>query len=152
MVRIYGVTTTTSGSGSDGAGNVPSIILGGITLSNSTVYLTSDSSGTENSSNIIIIPPNTSALFSAHIIASYPASSLKSASWTLTGLAKKNSDNSSISIINISPVTIASDPEMELSQIELSENSILGGISIKCSGILGYTLIKWAATITLTEV
>lgn len=154
MVRIYGVTTTSGGGGEGvgGGGNVPSVLLRGISTSNAVVYLTTDASGIETPSNMLVIPPSSSAIFSAHIVASYRDATVKTASWTLSGLTRRSSSVSSITIVNISSASILSDTEMESAKIELAENTASGGISIKCFGVLGYTVINWAATITLTEV
>lgn len=151
MVRIYGVTGSSGGSGG-GGGNAPGVQLSGITESDSSIYLTTDGFGIENLSNIVSIPANSTALIKMQIIAKTEASPTKTASWDLTGVIKKDSSSSSIQIVGMSPVSVMSDPEMVHTQISLSENLALGGISIQCTGISNYTVIKWAATITLTEV
>lgn len=153
MVRIYGVTqTTSSGSGSGGGGNVPGIQLTGITQSNSSITLTTDGFGIETALNTIVIPQNKTAAFTMQIVANTDVTPHKVASWQVHGLAKRDTDVASVSIIGVSPVSAMSDTEMQSSKIELSENLLFGGISIRCYGVFNYTVIKWAATVTLTEV
>lgn len=153
MVRIYGVTTKPSTGGTNtGSGNVPSLALSGITLSSSSTPLTTDGRGVETESTIIIIPANKVALFTIQIVANTEVTPHKAASWIVSGMAKRDTDASSVSILGISPVSSIGDDEMENTKIELSENISFGGISIRCYGVFNYTSIKWAATVTLTEV
>jgi hypothetical protein len=152
MVRIYGVTQTNSGGSGSGSGNAPGLQLTAMTQSNSSSFFTTDGFGIENNANILIIPANKSALFTIQIVANTEATPHKSASWQISGLAKRNTEQSSIMIVGLFPVSSTSDSEMATSKVELSENYAYGGISIRCYGVFNYTVINWAATVTLTEV
>lgn len=151
MPLIYGVTTTTGG-GTGGGGNVPGYELKGITQADSIMSLTIDGSGVESNTNMLIIPQNASAMMNIKIIAETEATPKKVASWELFGLAKREASASSLEIVGFSPVYAMSDPELTSLQISLAENSFYGGISMNCKGIPQYTVIKWVATVTLTEV
>jgi hypothetical protein len=49
-------------------------------------------------------------------------------------------------------VEVKSDDQLKFLTVSISENIILGGLSIQCTGVSQYTSIKWIATITATEV
>lgn len=153
MVRIYGVTKSSGSGGSGGSsGNTPSVQLSGLTQNNNSVRLTSDGSGLETQSNIVIIPSNKTALLTIQIVARTEASPHKTASWNISGMVKRENSVDSVSIVGFSPVSTMGDNELQNIYIQLSEHQGYGGLSIQCTGIVDYTVIKWAATVTLTEV
>lgn len=152
MPVIYGVTTVGGGGGTGGGGNAPGVELKGITQADSEINLTISGNGIEDAANMLVVPPNISSTLNIKIIAETDATPKKAASWEVFGLVKRSADPSTLEIVGFSPVFAMSDPELSSLNISLSENSYYGGISIKCKGIPQYTVIKWVATVTLTEV
>lgn len=156
MPRIYGVTTETgpgSSGGSSGGISGATFVLRGNTQNGSSVFLTTGGTGSaENSDNMLVVKPNTSVGISFHIVARTGAIPSKTATWNIYALATRDTSTSSVVFIGVSSATVISDPELSGLQINFFENNITGGISIMCTGVPQYTLIKWVATATLTEV
>lgn len=150
MVRLYGVTNVTnSGSGS---GINQGIVLRGITHNNNTIYLTTTSTGSENSSNMLIIPQNNAVIMEISIVARTDTNPIYGAGWLLDGMAKRAINTNSVSLVGISMSSCISDSQLTGLQIFMTENIFTGGISIQCQGINQYTVVNWIATIVLTEV
>jgi hypothetical protein len=59
---------------------------------------------------------------------------------------------STTKLIGIGMAEAMSDSELKFLTVSISENIVLGGLSIQCTGVSQYTSIKWIATITATEV
>lgn len=156
MPLIYGVTTAGSvGGGQTGGTGIDAtnaFTLQGITQSNSSINLTINGNGIENLTNMLIIPERVSALMNVKIIAETDAYPRKTASWEIFGCAKRESAPASLQILGFSPAFAMSDPELQFLKVSLYENTSYGGISIQCKGIPQYTVIRWIATITMTEV
>ena len=150
MVRLYGVTNVTnSGSGS---GVNQGLVLKGITHNNGTTYLTTTNSINENSSNMLIVPPNNTVTLEISIVAKTDTIPMYGAGWMLKGMAKRETNVNSVSLMGISMSNCTSDAELAGLEIFISENILTGGISIQCKGINQYTIVNWIATIVMTEV
>jgi len=150
MVRIYGVTSTSGGS--SGSGDSGVVSLSGITMGNSSVYLTSNGSSSENSQNIFTVSSNTAVECDISIVATTDTAPKYSASWSMNALISRHVAASTTKLIGIGMVEVKSDDQLKFLTVSISENIILGGLSIQCTGVSQYTSIKWIATITATEV
>ncbi|NBT60185.1 MAG: hypothetical protein EBT02_00145 [Planctomycetia bacterium] len=147
MVRIYGVSSIGSGSGSGSSG----FPLMGETQGSSTAVLTTDGAMTENSQNMFIIPESKSVECNISIVASTDTTPKYSASWVLNALVNRPAGSSAVRLVGVSMTETIADTQLRNLQISLAENSLWGGLSILCTGISQYTLIKWSATILSTE-
>ena len=149
MVRLYGITNVTSSGSSSGINQ--GVVLRGITHNNGTTYLTTTSTGNENSSNMLIIPENNTVIMEISIVARTDTNPIYGAGWLLDGMAKRGSNANSVSLMGISMSSCMSDSQLSGLQIFITENVSTGGISIQCKGINQYTVVNWIATIVLTE-
>lgn len=148
MVRIYGVSTqTVSQSGS--LILVNEYKLYGQTSNKNTVVLTKDGTGNETASNIIVLKPNTSIVFDAKIIAKWNNELL--ASWQINGSANRKQDAETISI-DIGNSDAICENGFDGLLLEFSESISTGGLSIRCHGLDGYTIINWFGIVSTTEV
>lgn len=146
MVRIYGVTTK-----SNSGGTAVVVRLFGSTQHDGTVNLTQDGNP-ETLSNIFSTPANKSIGFVANITAyTEPAEAQLSASWNIHGVLRKGSTSNTVAL-SIGQADCVCDTSLEGATITLSENPILGGLSILCKGLAQYNIINWVATISGSEV
>lgn len=150
MVRIYGITSTSAGS--SGSGDSGAVSLSGTTMGNSSVYLTTTGSASENLQNIFMVSGNTAVECSIVIVATTDTAPKYSASWSMNALINRQIAASTTKLIGIGMVEVKSDDQLKFLTVSISENIILGGLSIQCTGVSQYTSINWIATITATEV
>ena len=148
MVKIYGVTTSTSSSNGLNQG----VVLTGITQGSGTTILTKDGLGFENTFNSFVIESNTAYACQITIVASTDTIPKYSASWKMSALVHRDLFENTVRLIGVSMVDAMSDAELSELQIRLSENTVYGSLSIQCFGISQYTVINWIATIVMTEV
>jgi hypothetical protein len=154
MVRIYGVTTTSSNGGTGGTGTsitAPSVTLYGTTSGFTSTFLTTNGSATENADNIILVDSNTTIFFKAIITAINEVGTRYSASWELSGLLERETSVGSTKLIGVGMTSCVADAQLRNLKISLSENTSYGGLSINCTGLSSYTLITWNATVTYQE-
>lgn len=150
MVRIYGVTTTNNTSVP--SGSIISMKLYGSTTNDGETNLTSDGESIETYQNIFSTSTNKSVSFIANIIASnLPQTPSYNASWTIHGMLSKGS-SSALTKLYVSSADAIADSAFENLEVSLSENTVFGGLSIKCKGLPNYNVINWVATITGSEV
>lgn len=147
MVRIYGVSSIGSGSGSGSSG----FLLMGETQGSSTIPLTTNGGSSENSQNIFIIPESKSVECNIYIVARTDTTPMYSASWVLNALVNRPIGTSAVRLVGVSMTETIADTQLTNLRISLAENISWGGLSILCTGISQYNLIKWSATILSTE-
>lgn len=146
MVRLYGVSTSSSFSGS-GAG----ISLSGLTLINQSIILTRNGNGQESNNNIISIQDNSAAGFNISVVASPKLISNIAATWTFIGELYKGVNNSDIELLIATSTCISHNSLFPL-EISLAPNTSLGGLRITCANYTQYNSINWSANVVLTEV
>jgi len=147
MIKIYGVTSATSGSEVN-----QGVVLTGITQGAGTTALTKNGNAIESALNSFIVTSNTAFACQITIVASTDTNPKYSARWTMNALVHRYVAESSVRLIGVSMVDAMSDVELSALQVRLLENATYGSLSIQCIGMIQYTVINWIATIVLTEV
>ena len=119
------------------------------TTTNATLStLTSDGQNASASNQIIFLNDSTYT-FNILVVARRSDADNENAGWEFKGVASRNANPASTSILGVSKTTIFKT--MPAWECDVIVDTVYGGLSVKCTGQSNKT-IRWVATVNIVEV
>ena len=135
-------------STSASAADFGTYILKGSTSGANSARLTMDDFSTATADNTPIVPNSSAWMVSINIAANIAGTS--AGMWYLSGIYRRGIGASTISFLGPLRQEEMMDPVLETATVDISADTVLGGINLTVTGITGNT-VNWVAVIETTE-